>query len=146
LVTLPAELWVFLSAWLYFIVSKSAEIRDVLRSTERLTDQQRELRRRLSLEFFLFVPASASLLLIIAEPTALSIPWSKVALTSPSVQKAFYAGIGIVSYGFPFASVRRMIQGMALDAVRQILSHIDREFRSTSGQESVQGKDEADDS
>jgi hypothetical protein len=44
--------------------------------------------------------------------------------------KAVYAAIGVVSYGFPYATIRRLITRVALNTLREFLELIPDEVRT----------------
>jgi hypothetical protein len=122
--------WVvtLVSSELFLIVIRSGDITVLAKNeTQRSPDEQtkiaRGLFRSLVLELFLFVPASAALLLLIFPPlVAAKVPFLMV---SPI---AFYAMLGIISYGFPFAAFRQIVTRVALNTLKefaQLQSHED---------------------
>ena len=101
-------------AWLLFLIVRSEDITVVVKSKDQRTgDEQKRVARGLLrstlLEVFLFVPASATIVLLIAP---LLLPERLNVASIPQV--GLYGALGLVSYGFPFASVRRMITRIAL--------------------------------
>ncbi|MCX5645003.1 MAG: hypothetical protein NTZ17_10020 [Phycisphaerae bacterium] len=113
------EMALYGCAWLLFLVVRSGDITIVVKSKEERTgDEQkrvaRGLLRSILLEALLFVPASATMVLLLAP---LLVPERLKAVTIPQV--SLYAALGLISYGFPFASVRHMITRIALRTLQE---------------------------
>lgn len=111
---LPPELCVFLGAFLFFLIIRSKDITVVLKKSSQRTEGEefrvkRGLRRSLFLEIFIFVPASA-LLMVLITPLLFSFD---------NKSYAWYSLVGIVSYGFPFAAIKKAITEMALATLKE---------------------------
>ncbi len=107
------KIWTFVAAELIFILARSRDIIVIFKSQKQRNEAEkhqadRGLLRSLFLEAVLFVPASA-LLLILISPLLLPIRWFE----GNKIQ-ALYSTLGVVSYGFPFATVKHMITRLAL--------------------------------
>jgi hypothetical protein len=126
---LSPKLIIFVSAELIFLLVKSREIQIIAkRKSQRTSSEQREvdrgLVRAILLELLLFVPVSATLILLI---TPLILTDSRLSrINSPL---ALYALLGILSYGFPFAAVRRLITQIAMKTLREFASIAIKETR-----------------
>ena len=77
----------------------------------------RGLCRSTTLEIFVFGPSSAGLLLLIAP---LIIPNALQGCDVP--QFAVYSILGIVSYGFPFATIKLVVTRVAKDSLKKFAS------------------------
>lgn len=73
----------------------------------------------------MFVPVSATLLLVVVPPFFAEIDW--FATASPRVEFAVYGLLGVASYGFPFLAVRRLVTRMALQTLKEFASIADKE-------------------
>lgn len=103
----------FLAAELTFILVNSDDIKLACKSKTQRTDAEQTrvdqgLSRSLLLDFLVFVPVSAFmvLLLSLALIEYSGIPDSKILAT--------YVILGIVSYGFPLASIRLLMVNVVL--------------------------------
>ncbi len=106
-------------AWLFFLVFRSGDITTIVKSKKQRTpDEQKRvsggLLRSILLEVFLFVPASATIILVIVP---LLLRHTLEVSTLPQVR--LYGALGLVSYGFPFVGVRRMVTRMALRSLQE---------------------------
>ena len=113
--------WTFVAAELVFVLARSRDILVVFRKEQQRTKEEqrqadRGLVRGLLLEAVVFVPASACLLILIA-PSLVPVRW----LEGGKVQ-AFYSILGVVSYGFPFATFKRVITRLALKTLLEFAS------------------------
>jgi hypothetical protein len=106
---------------LFLIIVRSGDISILIKNrTQRNNEEQARvsggLLRSLVLEFLLFVPASAALVLLL-------LPLVKARFeglfTSPNGVAGFYALLGLVSYGFPFALIRRAVTRIALLTLKE---------------------------
>jgi len=116
-----AKVWTFVAAELVFILARSRDIVVVIKSKQQRTNEEqhqvgRGLLRSLFLEAFIFVPASALLLCLIV-PSLVPNHWFE----GNRIQ-AFYSILGVVSYGFPFATFKRMITRLALKTLIEFAS------------------------
>lgn len=106
-------------AWLLFLVVRSRDITVLVKSRAQRTAGERKrvacgLLRGMALEIFLFVPASATIVWLIAP---LFLPDRLTAAGVP--RTSVYACLGLISYGFPFASVRHMVTRIALRTLQE---------------------------
>jgi NADH:ubiquinone oxidoreductase subunit 5 (subunit L)/multisubunit Na+/H+ antiporter MnhA subunit len=115
-----------LCAELFMVLVRTNEIHIVFRSKKQRTDEEqkqiaRGLRKSLSLEILLFVPASVLLGLIILLPLL----WGRFGLTTDgSHQIWFYGLLGIASYNFPYAAIRLLSQNR-IEHVERVCSDND---------------------
>ena len=121
---LEEHLWVttVLAAELAFLLARSPKWVVALKSLSQRTDEEnaaimRGLLRALLIEGALFVPASASLVFYAAP----ALPASMHDWTSEVAGRlgALHVLLGIVSYGFPFATIRAMVTRMALKTLQE---------------------------
>jgi len=115
---LPSWILTFVSAELFFILVRSGDLKNLFKRPGQRTKVEsnqysRGLARSVVLEAFIFVPASAVLLLLIAVPIVHSMTMS------PEKMRAVYALLGIASYGFPFGMVRVLITRAALNTLKE---------------------------
>jgi len=73
------------------------------------------------LEFIVFVPASAALLLLVLPLFASGIRSMHSSLGEPQATRAFFAFLGIVSYGFPYATMKRLVTRIALRTLEEYM-------------------------
>ena len=116
------EGYAFVSAGLFFLVFRSKDVQTIVKSRSQRTKVERQhvergLRRSLFLELLVCVPASTGLLLLIA-PLITPANIAK----GPELQPAFYALLGLVSYGFPFATIRALVTRIALNTLKEFAS------------------------
>jgi hypothetical protein len=106
---------------LFLVIVRSGDISVLAKTDSQRTADERAkvsggLLRSLVLEFFVFVPASAGLVLLL-------LPLVKTRLeglfSSPNGVAGFYALLGLVSYGFPFALIRRAVTRIALVTLKE---------------------------
>jgi hypothetical protein len=110
------------SSELFLVIVRSRDISILAKNQSQRTDDEqsqvsRGLMRSLILELVLFVPASAILVLLIFPPLAAA-KFSS-AFVSRDAIVAFYTGLGIMSYGFPFAAFRRIVTRLALNTLKE---------------------------
>jgi hypothetical protein len=106
-----------LSAELYLCLARSRELTILTKlPSQRTSGEQREVGRGLTRsvlpEALLFVPASVLLMLLLVGPYAMESAW--ILRLSNGARFSSYAAFGLVSFGFPFAAVRRLVTRMAL--------------------------------
>jgi hypothetical protein len=106
---------------LFLIIVRSGDISILSKKESQRTPDERVkasggLIRSLALEFLLFVPASAALILLVL-PLVKS-RFDSMFSTSDGVI-GFYALLGLVSYGFPFALIRRAVTAIALNTLKE---------------------------
>jgi hypothetical protein len=123
MISIPPALFIFISAELLFLVVRSEDIR-ILSKTESQRTQsersrvQRGLGRSIILEMIVFVPASAGLVLL-ASPLLFANKLLLANKVDVSLLPAYYAILGIASYGFPFATIRTFVTRIALQTLRE---------------------------
>lgn len=110
----PPWLFTFLSAELFLLLVRSNDLKILVkrngqRSPHEKRKASRGLLRSLVLEATLLVPASATLLLLIAP----------IVIRPELFDRPVYAGLGLVSYGFPFATVRTLVTRAAMNTLRE---------------------------
>src|SRR5918912_54925 len=112
----------FISAELIFLLVKSSEIKITMKKkSQREKHEQRQVERGLvrSLlsEAFIFVPASATLILLIAP---IAMPDKMLVMMNIDHPNFFgiYTILGITSYGFPFSMVRGLVKRAALKTLQ----------------------------
>jgi hypothetical protein len=109
--------WVsLLSAELVFVLTRAQDILVVCKARKQRTAGEKGrvdagLRRGLSIEFLVFVPASACLVLLLS-------PLFLERVAGSADRSAVYALLGVVSYGFPFTGLKRVVTTMALRTLR----------------------------
>jgi len=96
---------------------KSGDLKNLAKRNGQRTAAERQrvtrgLLRSLLLECLVFVPASAILLLLLA-------PLMVSATTTTERIRAVHVLLGIVSYGFPFATVRTIVTRTALNTLKE---------------------------
>ena len=116
---LPPQYTILVSAGLLLIIMRAGDIQILCkRNSQRTKSEQRQvdhgLLRCVLLELLVFVPASAGLIFMIAP---LLLP--KACFDKQVSQAGLYAVLGIVSYGFPFATIRSMVTRVALNTLKE---------------------------
>jgi hypothetical protein len=129
MLNLSPEVWTFVAAELVLVLARSRDLTVLIKSKAQRTrleqqDVNRGLLRGLFLEALLFVPAS-SLLLLLLSPVVLPVTMSS---STPSTTAA-YALVGIASYGFPFAAIKRAITRIAANTLREFVTLVPADLR-----------------
>jgi hypothetical protein len=111
-----------ISSELFLIIVRARDIGMLVKNPSQRTDDEqsqvsRGLLRSLILETILFVPTSAVLVLLIF-PSLAATKFPSL-LVSRDAIVAFYATLGIMSYGFPFAAFRRIVTRVALNTLKE---------------------------
>lgn len=111
----PNEAFAYLSATLFLLLARSRDLTILVKSRKQRTeDEQKEvdrgMLRSIMLEVVVFVPASATLALLVVLPLL----ESKI----PNTRTA-YAMVGLVSYGFPFAAMRAIVVRIAQNTLKE---------------------------
>jgi hypothetical protein len=111
-----------ISAWLLFLVMNFRTLATLIKNKEERTPEEATrvahgLFKETCLEFFVLVPASAALLILLKPLFLFAIPTLKT-LDSGNVGEQISANaiLGMTSYGFPFGPLRERISN-ALQAV-----------------------------
>jgi hypothetical protein len=131
----------FTCAWLAFLLTRSPEIRMLVKTeTHRRDDENSEvqngLRRTLLYDAFVNVPAGVLLLLIL-------FPFvSDRLLKINSTLYAWYGLLGLISYGFPFITVRQTVTKIALTTLLTTLGETLRQLTKVSEQKKVQEEEQ----
>jgi hypothetical protein len=114
-----------LCAELMLIIVRAAQIQivvkpDVQRSASERTMMHRGLARSLILEAIVFVPASVVLVFVTIRPLALLAEPIRIRTAASSdLSMAFYGGLGLGSYGFPFGFFRKVVARIALNSLKE---------------------------
>src|ERR1700730_8374788 len=113
------------------IMVRSSEITIALKSqNQRTTTEQtqvdRGLIKSLVLEFLLFVPCSVALVLLTVRPW---VALSKELQAMKNTDMYIDSLLGAISYGFPFALLRRIVTRIALNTLKEFaaIENQDRE-------------------
>ena len=119
-----------MSAELIFILVRSADILILLKSEEQRTGVERQrmkrgLLRSIVFDGLLFVPSSSALLILLSP--LLLIRYS----SQDAPTMAVNALIGVVSYGFPFTAVRRIVTIVALNTLREFANIVPNQISET---------------
>jgi hypothetical protein len=117
----------FISAEIIFLLVRSSDVVIMCKSTKQRTKPEqlrieRGLIRSILVEGLLFVPSSAILLILLSP---LLMPLRLTSAGTPAF--AINALLGVISYGFPFAAVRRIVTVIALNTLREFAAIIPRE-------------------
>lgn len=123
LTSYPALL-TFISAELLCLLVLSGEIRIICkRPSQRSSSEQKQVERGLPrsilLELLLFVPVSVALALLVVRPLLKGMLPQLSLFQEPAT---FYSLLGVASYGFPFATVKRAVTRMALRTLSEFAS------------------------
>ncbi|HXX22036.1 MAG TPA: hypothetical protein VEO19_02670 [Terriglobia bacterium] len=111
----------FVSAGLFFLIMNHRELKALVKQLDQRTNLEKSqvesgLARTLALEFFLLVPASVALVVLML-PLILRMPYAgplnTLARGPVEDRLALRTVLGIASYGFPFAALRERV-GRAL--------------------------------
>jgi hypothetical protein len=113
------ELVTLVAAELIFLLVRSADIIVLVKSSQQRNKEEqgkvdRGLVRSIAAEALVFVPSSAFLLILLAP---LLLPDRLTGVQSTSV----YAAVGVASYGFPFATLRRIVTLIALNTLNEFV-------------------------
>jgi hypothetical protein len=111
------ELFAFISAELLLVLTRSRELTLLLKADAQRTEFEKAqvaggLLRALLIEAFVFVPVSVGLMNLCIAPF---IPWARIGREPPG--RADFALLGLISYGFPFATVRQIVTRMAIKTI-----------------------------
>jgi hypothetical protein len=79
----------------------------------------RGLGRSIVLEMLVFVPISAILFFVAIRPFVLSLEPLRIRSVNGDFAMALNGSMGIISYGFPFVTVRRVVTLIALNTLKQ---------------------------
>ena len=126
----------FLCAELLLLLVRNKEFLIVVkRANQRTATEQKQmdrgLLRSLAVEIFVLVPASAVLMLVIVRPFVLK----HIAADTDFVY-ATYGMLGIVSYGFPFGTIRAIAVRMSLKMLTDFAAVT---LQNTKAAESIEG-------
>jgi hypothetical protein len=113
-------------AWLFSFLMSSREITVLIKKDSQLSISERKekgrgLLRCIVLQTILFVPASVFLMLLIVRPVLVMSPVAFAFKTTPASIST--AGLlGILSYQFPFAAMKRIVTHFALRTLQKFAS------------------------
>jgi hypothetical protein len=117
-----------LCAELFLIVVRSAQIQVIVKpEKQRTATEQTQIKRGMArsvlLEAIVFVPASVALVFITVRPLLLLSETIRIrTVTDPNLSLAFYGSLGLVSYGFPFGVLQKLITRVALNTLKEFAS------------------------
>jgi hypothetical protein len=110
---------------LLMVLVRARELNILVKSKAQRTSAERRqvewgLFRSVCLEIIVFVPVSAVLCLLVVRPLLAlkATAWGLLPMNALS----FYAALGIISYGFPFATLRRIATRVALNTLKDFAS------------------------
>ncbi len=108
------------------LLMRTREITVLIKSDSQRTpveqhEVERGLCRAVLLEGCVFLPASVLLVLVVVRPLILLMPLSSIFYPETASQ-ALYGLLGILSYQFPFAVVRRIVTRIALQTLQSFAS------------------------
>src|SRR6516165_5595580 len=109
-------------AELFLFLVRKREITILVKSVAQLSatekrEKERGLARSVLLEVLFFVPASLALFFVVVRPLLMLSPM-KTVLTSHLVSPSASGLLGLLSYQFPFAAVRKLVTLSALHTLR----------------------------
>lgn len=112
---MPVQLVAVVSAELLLLIVRAADVVILAKSASQRTAREqhrvdRGLFRGILLEAVVLVPASVTLLLLLS-------PWVIGRFVSKVPET--YAALGLISYGFPFATVKIFVTRMALHTLKE---------------------------
>lgn len=113
-------------AELFLVIVRTREITVLVKSdSQRTIVERREVARGLCrsivLEMCIFIPVSVFLVVVIVRPFLLLLPALSGFRTEP-LRSALSGAIGVVSYQFPFATIRKVITQSALKTLQRFAS------------------------
>lgn len=125
---LTNTLFALLGAVLFAMLFRGKDLIALSKKKTQHTPEEKEkikagLARGLAIEFFILVPASTLLttlifpLLLQAAPHSDSI--KAILANSPDIRRSFYVVLGMISYNFPFATVRQIATRLALNTIKE---------------------------
>jgi len=111
------QILTLIGAELLFLLTRSQDLIVLCKSRKQRTPAEKArfdagLGRSLVLEFLVFVPASALLVLLLS-PLVLD------HLAVSANRSGVYALLGVMSYGFPFSGLKQIATAMALRTLRE---------------------------
>ena len=119
------QLFTLVSSELVFLLTRSRDIVSAFKTTAQRTSGEqmrveRGLVRSLVLEAVMFVPASAVLVILLTPLLGSQMLFGL--FDGVSHRRATYALLGVMSYGFPFATVKQIASRMALSTLKEFAS------------------------
>jgi hypothetical protein len=114
-----------LSAELFLLLLRSRELNVICKKPAQRTAREKKevsrgLTRSVVLECFFFAPASVFLVFVAICPWIMVLPATSATMrTSTEMELASYGLMGIVSYGFPLLTIRRVVTAMAIGAIKE---------------------------
>jgi len=125
---LTNTLFALLGAVLFAMLFRGKDLIALSKKKTQHTPEEKEkikagLARGLALEFFILVPASALLTLLILPFLLQILPRSDsieaILAKSLDIRRSFYVAIGVISYNFPFAAARQIVTRIALNTLKE---------------------------
>lgn len=125
---LTNTLFALLGAVLFAMLFRGKDLITLSKKKTQQTPEEREkikagLARGLALEFFILVPASTLLTLLILPFLLQILPRSDsietILAKSLDIRRSFYVALGMISYNFPFATVRQIVTRIALNTIKE---------------------------
>jgi hypothetical protein len=121
---MPSWLYLFAGAELFFLLTRAPDFIALAKADHQRTARETQRIRRgslrsITLEMLIFVPASATLLLLILP----------LVLRGRILPAAAYAALGTASYGFPFAALRTIVTRSALNTLKEFAAIVPQEAR-----------------
>lgn len=112
----------FISAAFFYLITNSADIKVILKKNNQRSDSEKnQIKRGLFKEklfdMILFVPISVALFFMTLYPLINKTLESLITDTN-----ARYSMMGIIAYGFPFTTVKRIISKIALNSLKEFSS------------------------
>jgi hypothetical protein len=113
-------------AELFGVLVRRRELLILFKQIPQRTDRENKqvaagIGRSLVLEAVLFIPVSATPAHLILQPWILALePFREMASTSLHGNLSFCGIMGIVSYGFPFASLRQLVVRIAVQTLHEL--------------------------
>ncbi len=109
-----------IGAWLFFLLMNARSLNTLVKKDEQRKQDEKQavsegLQRVVALEFFLLVPASAGLVILLM-PFLVNLVTGLSALNHGTAEQrvALHTMMGIISYGFPFRQLRERLVGKVM--------------------------------
>jgi len=107
---------------LFVILVRSRELHIITKSRQQRTSKEQKeveggLLRSVLLDLLLFAPVSVTLMWMAMQPVLLR--FSFVAALQAASRVSYDSFLGILSYGFPFVTVRRIVTRIAINSLKE---------------------------
>jgi len=125
---LTNTLFALLGAELFAMLFKGKDLIALSKKKTQHTPEEEEkieagLARGLALEFFILVPASTLLILLILPLLLQILPHSNsieaILAKSVDIRRSSYVALGIISYNFPFVAVKEIATRITLNTLKE---------------------------